>query len=320
MNLPGMNPENNLPGYDIARMTGYGAPDFDFKALGAAMDCTREFYQAGIIYADGAQRYLVRPGQRHPNGQSGIVTHLIVTKTPKQATAYNTGKSLSEAVSVTSMGTEIASTVLSCGAMIITAGVAVIGASATPITAGSSGVLVAIGYAGAAATGVQCVNGIYRVYDLVENGGENVAWLDSQDWYVATSTSLDLISLASVGGALKEALATWRAMKSVSSLKATEWLRNYPRQDRARLTELIIKAQNPGISNKELKAAIRAGLYPKRFPVEPVQKELVKQLAQVVTSAAAVAGSAVSGIIAAPGNVPRSVRYIFGTIQSLAVF
>ena len=103
MNMPGMNPENNLPGYDIARMTGYGAPDFDFKALGAAMDCTREFYQAGIIYADGAQRYLVRPGQRHPNGQSGIVTHLIVTKTPKQATASNTGKSLSEAVSVTSM-------------------------------------------------------------------------------------------------------------------------------------------------------------------------------------------------------------------------
>lgn len=43
MNLPGMNPENNLPGYDIARMTGYGAPDFDFKALGAAMDCTGSF-------------------------------------------------------------------------------------------------------------------------------------------------------------------------------------------------------------------------------------------------------------------------------------
>jgi len=50
-----------------------------------------------------------------------------VTKTPRQATASNTGKSLSKAVSVTSMGTEIASTVLSCGAMIITAGVAVIG-------------------------------------------------------------------------------------------------------------------------------------------------------------------------------------------------
>jgi hypothetical protein len=37
---------------------------------------------------------------------------------------------------------------------------------------------------------------------------------------------------------------------------------------------LIIKLQNPGISNKEIKALIRAGIYPKRFPVEPVQVDL----------------------------------------------
>jgi uncharacterized membrane protein YecN with MAPEG domain len=47
---------------------------------GAAMDCTRDFAQAGIIYADGPQRYLVRPSKRHPNGQSGIVTHIVVTE------------------------------------------------------------------------------------------------------------------------------------------------------------------------------------------------------------------------------------------------
>lgn len=320
MTLPGMNPERNLPGYELARMTGYGTSDFDFKALGTSMDCSREFSQAGIIYADGSQRYLVRPGKRHPNGQSGIVTHVIVTKASTQPSISSTGKSLTEAVSATSMGTEIASTVLSCGAMIITAGVTIAGTAATPLTAGSSGLLVAIGYAGTMATGIQCLNGLYRIYDLVENGGENVAWLDSQEWYVATSTSLDIISLASAGGALKEALATWRAMKSVSSLKATEWLRNYPRQDRTRLTELIIRAQNPGISNKEIKAAIRAGLYPKRFPIEPVQLELARQLGQVVTSAAALAGSAVSGVVAAPGNIPRTGRYLVGTIQSLAVF
>lgn len=320
MTLPGINPERNLPGYELARMTGYGTSDFDFKALGASMDCSREFSQAGIIYADGSQRYLVRPGKRHPNGQSGIVTHVIVTKASTQPSISSTGKSLTEAVSATSMGTEIASTVLSCGAMIITAGVTIAGTAATPLTAGSSGLLVAIGYAGTMATGIQCLNGLYRIYDLVENGGDNVAWLDSQEWYVATSTSLDIISLASAGGALKEALATWRAMKSVSSLKAAEWLRNYPRQDRARLTELIIRAQNPGISNKEIKAAIRAGLYPKRFPIEPVQLELARQLGQVVTSAAALAGSAVSGVVAAPGNVPRTGRYLVGTIQSLAVF
>lgn len=97
-------------------------------------------------------------------------------------------------------------------------------------------------------------------------------------------------------------------------------VKNYPRQDRARLTELIIRAQNPGISNKEIKALIRAGLYPKRFPTGPVQVELTRQLGQVVTSAAALAGSAVSGVIAAPSNLPRTGKYIIGTIQSLAVF
>ncbi|MCU5773713.1 hypothetical protein N5923_12895 [Erwiniaceae bacterium BAC15a-03b] len=319
MALPGSNPEKSMMDYDFAHLFGQGAPDFDFKRLGASMDCTREFYQAGIIYADGPHKYLVRPGYRHPNGQSGVVTHVIVTKTPPQGSQNSVGKTLSEAVSATSLGTEIASTVLSCGAMLITAGVAIAAGAATPITAGASGALVALGYAGAAATGLQCINGMYRLYDIGETSGENVAWLDSQNWYVTTSTALDLISLASAAGALKEAVATYRAMKSVSSLKVTEWLKNYPRQDRARLTELIIRVQNPGITAKEIKIALRAGLYPKRFPIEPIQHELRKQLAAVVTSAASVAGSAVSGVIAAPGNIPKSGRYIFGTIQSLAV-
>jgi hypothetical protein len=330
MTLPGLNPEANMLGYDFARFSGNGATGFNFDALGAAMDCTRDFAQAGIIYADGPQRYLVRPSKRHPNGQSGIVTHIVVTKPPSHGSKSSVGKSLTDAVSATSLGPEIASTVLSCGAMIITAGVMITGSVATPLTAGASGALVALGYAGAAATGLQCINGLYRLYDLVENGGEDVTWLDSQGWYNATSTALDVISLASAGGALKEALTTWRAMKSVSSLKASKWLQDYPRQDRKRLTELIIRAQNPGISNKEIKALIRAGIYPKRFPIEPVQIELARQLSNLVTSAAAVAGSAVSGVIASPGKmtttgqylvdgVPKAGRYIVGTIQSLAV-
>lgn len=319
MTLPGLNPEANMPGYDFARFSGKGATVFNFDALGAAMDCTRDFAQAGIIYADGTERYLVRPSKRHPNGQSGIVTHVVVTKPPAQGSKTTVGKSLTDAVSATSLGPEIASTVLSCGAMIITAGVMATAGAAVPLTAGASGALVALGYAGAAATGLQCINGLYRLYDLVENGGEDVAWLDSQGWYNATSTALDLISLASAGGVLKEVVTTWRAMKSVSSLKASQWLKEYPRQDRKRLTELIIKLQNPGISNKEIKALIRAGIYPKRFPVEPVQVELARQLGNLVTSAAALAGSAVSGVVASPGNIPKTGRYIVGTIQSLAV-
>jgi hypothetical protein len=86
MVLPGMNPDKS-PGYDYARMAGLGAADFDFKALGSAMDCNREFAKAGIIYSDGAQRYLVRSGKRHANGQSGIVTRYCSKATSQPSTS-----------------------------------------------------------------------------------------------------------------------------------------------------------------------------------------------------------------------------------------
>ncbi|WP_246494702.1 hypothetical protein [Brenneria izadpanahii] len=51
--------EGGLPDYDLSRWTGnLSGADFDFRALANALDCTRDFNQAGIIYADGHQRYL----------------------------------------------------------------------------------------------------------------------------------------------------------------------------------------------------------------------------------------------------------------------
>jgi hypothetical protein len=46
MVLPGMNPEKISP-VMIMRAWQVWAADFDFKALGSAMDCNREFAQAG---------------------------------------------------------------------------------------------------------------------------------------------------------------------------------------------------------------------------------------------------------------------------------
>lgn len=141
MVIPGMNNEKTLPDYDVARMTGYGAADFDFNAPGTAMDCNRELYPTGIIFTDGPGRYLVRSSQRHPNGQTGIVTHVVVTKASSLLSTSSTGKALT----------------------------------------------------GAIATGLQYVNGLYRIYDLVENGGENITRLDSREWYTGTIQSLAVL-------------------------------------------------------------------------------------------------------------------------------
>ncbi|EKM7811511.1 hypothetical protein PVN64_003991 [Klebsiella aerogenes] len=313
------NSENKLLNYDFSRWMGNtSGSDFDFRALGSALDCTRDFNQVGIIFNDGRMSYLVRASRCYANPSRNQITHVIVTKLNRRDT-YSSEQSIKKSISEPSLSSEISSTALSCGGALLTAGVFIIGTGATAVTAGASSAFAILGYAGAVATTAQCINGVIRLWDIEFNNSALTGWLDSEDWYTSTSTALDVISLASAAGALLDVLKTYKSMKAISSLEAKKWLKAWPRQDRARLTELIIKTQNPGISNKEIKALIRAGVYPKRYPIEPVQKELKKQLISALSSMTAFSGSAVSGVIGSPGSLKKTGDYVIGTIQSFAI-
>ncbi|WP_240516103.1 hypothetical protein [Enterobacter cloacae] len=308
---------NDLPGYEWSRLLGQTqGTDFDFSALADSLDCQRDFYGAGIIYNDGYRSFLVRPSRRTSTPGQNQITHVVVTQTT-QLSREGMEKSVKEAVKDPSIGTEIASTALSCGAAVLTAVAWYAAAGSVPLTAGLSTPLAVLATTGTVATVAQCFNGLWRLYDLKRNDGQYVNWFDTQGWYIATTTALDLISLASVVGPLKEAVMTYNVMKSASSMKAIDWLKRYPRMERVRLTEGIIKQLNPGISNKAMKAMIRAGKYPKRFPTEAVHKELIKQLISAMTSAMAISGSAVSGVIHSPGSIATSGEYVFGLLQSV---
>jgi hypothetical protein len=91
-----------------------------------------------------------------------------------------------------------------------------------------------------------------------------------------------------------------------------------PRAERKRLTDEIIKAQNPGISQGGIKAAKIAGLYPKRFPNESIRKSLQRELWESVTWTTAFAGSALSGNIRNPGNMSASGVYLISLIHSFS--
>lgn len=119
------------------------------------------------------------------------------------------------------------------------------------------------------AYGVQCFNDLARMVDISLNCGQYINRIDTQAWYIATTTVLDLISLVSVAGPLKEVVMTCKVMKSASSMKGIDWLKRYPRMERVRLTEGIIKQLNPGISNR---AMIRARNIPNIFPQKPFTK------------------------------------------------
>ncbi len=288
--------------------------DFDFEALGQALDCQRDFYGVGIIYSEDQREYVVRQPR---NAVS--VKYVIVTKTPhinKDVAAA----SLKDAISTPSLSKEITSTVLSCGGLLLTIGAAIVGTGAVPFTLGASSAMVALAISGTAATATQCVLGLYRIYDINSNNAENTVWLDSQQWYLTTSCILDIMSVASAGAALKDVLITYRAMRASSSLKVSQWLRSLPRQDRARITKEIMRIQNPGISNKAIKSFIAIGKYPKRFPNEGLQKTLQVQLMNGLNSMAAFSGSAIGGVLNSPASILDSGEYVVGMLQSIEVF
>lgn len=308
---------NDLPDYEWSRVFGQAQyTNFDFQLLADALDCERGFYGAGIIYNDGLHSYLVRPSQRMAAPGLSRVTHVVVTNVahPSREAA---AKSLKAAVTERAIGAEIAATALSCGAIILTIAACFYSAGAIPLTAGLSTPLAVMAAAGTAATAIQCVNGIVRLYDIERNDGRNVDWVDTQGWYQATMTALDLISLMSIVGPLKEVVNTYKVMKLSSSMKFLDWLKRVPRTERVRITQGIIKQMNPGISNKQIKAMILAGKYPRRFPSEAIQGELVKQLINAITNTMAVAGSAVSGVIRSPESIINSGEYVFGILQSV---
>lgn len=319
MSLPGQqSPNNTLPSYDLSRSLGHQAGvDIDFKNLADKLDCTRNFYHVGIIFFDGKQRWLVRPSRRIADANQSTVSHVVISKVPdiKQPSAEN---AVVTALAAPSLAAEITSTGFACGAMLVTLVMAFGAGAAVPFTAGGSGVIAAISLSGTLATGAQCMIGAARLLAIQNDHGSDIAWLDSQDWYVATTTALDIISLVAAGTALKSTLETYKIMKAASSSKAIEWFQSLSRAERKRITEEIIKAQNPGISSSGIKAAIRAGVYPKRFPSESLQKTLQSELVSVINNASAFVGSSLTGTIRNPQNTVQSGRYVIGLLQSFS--
>ncbi|MCU5771444.1 hypothetical protein N5923_11900 [Erwiniaceae bacterium BAC15a-03b] len=64
MNIPGQSVEISMLSYDFAHWMGKATGgDINFKKLAEQLDCSRDFFQVGIIYDDGAQRWIKKyPG------------------------------------------------------------------------------------------------------------------------------------------------------------------------------------------------------------------------------------------------------------------
>lgn len=184
---------------------------------------------------------------------------------------------------------------LSCAGAIIGWVVMLSGAAAVPFSAGASTVVAVAGYAAAGASTAQCLNGGMRVYNEVHAPERNDA-LDDAGWYQAASTSLDMISLAGAGAA---ALSTVRLLKMRQAAVGNtgDLLRTLNRAERKRLTEELLRAQNPEITRRMLKYAQRSGELPTRLSSTQIRQATLHQIRDSIGATLAFTGSAQSGVI-----------------------
>lgn len=315
MATSGLFPAHKLPSIDLARRLGIKDP-IDFQALSNQFDCLRNFERVGIIYDDGYSRWLVRPSRRYASITDNVVTHVVITKV-RETEVYQSEKAIFDTLRSPEFANELGSTALACGGAALTWVAIIAGMSVIPMTGGTSGVVAIAVKAGTAATVAQCINGAYRLYNVYKDNNMN-AWLDNQGWYKTTSTLLDITSLASASIGVKKSVEIYQTMKKASSKSPQEWLHSLSRHERKRVTEDLIRHYNPGISNSGIKAIIAAGVYPKRFPSDAIQRSLKNELVNALSWSTAFAGSALSGTIRNPGDLKKAGTYAVSYIQSFS--
>lgn len=274
-------------------------------------------YGAGVLYFNGLDGAVIREFQ--PLCQSRPI-NIIIRSAPRGATSPAspvTPKMEEENVALYSSVTEHTSTALSCGAAILS-WLVVFGSGAASVpTLGASTPLTVLSYAAAIASTGQCVNGGYRSAKLVAGEEENLKWLDSLEWYQKTSAALDLVSLAGAGASYMATIKTYKVLKASGNQSLTAALREMPRAERKRLTEELIRAAHPGISNAAVKAYLRAGVYPKRYGQAEISRFLRRQLLDAVAATMSFSGSALSGVIRNPSRIQDLVFGISTPLETI---
>lgn len=189
---------------------------------------------------------------------------------------------------------EASGIVSSCGGAIIGFIIAKAGIAAAPFSAGTSLALSYVAYAGTTASGVQCLNGIWRTYNESVNPAEN-DYYDTLGWYQTMTVALDGISLVGAGATTFATVKTVLAIKHSTGREVTDVLRHMSRQERAKLTAEVLRLRNPRRPNDIIRLRQMSGQLPKRFSNSQIRLATITQIKDQVGALLALAGSTLSG-------------------------
>ena len=191
---------------------------------------------------------------------------------------------------------EAAGMALSCGGAVIGIIVAKAGIASAPLSAGSSLAVTYMAYTAAAASALQCGNGIWRTYKELTDPAKN-DYYDSLSWYQAMTVALDGISLVGAGSTTFVTVKSVMTIKKTTGRHLTDILRRMSRQERAKLTNEVLRLQNSRHPREIVRLQQLAGKLPKRFSNVQLRQDILIQIADQLGGAFAVTGSVLSGNI-----------------------
>ncbi|OIN48615.1 NAD synthetase [Pseudomonas azotoformans] len=189
---------------------------------------------------------------------------------------------------------EASGVVSSCGGAVIGIIIAKAGIAAAPFSAGTSLALSYVALAGTAASGVQCLNSLWRTYNEFVNPAEN-DYYDSLGWYQAMTVALDGISLVGAGSTTFATVKTIMAIKHSTGREVTDVLRHMSRQERAKLTTEVLRLKNPRHPSAMVRLKQLSGQLPRRFSNSQIRLSIMTQIQDQIGATLAVAGSTLSG-------------------------
>ncbi|WP_444931319.1 hypothetical protein ACJJIF_05930 [Microbulbifer sp. SSSA002] len=270
--------------------------EIDLPKLFKSIDDTYELNGAGVSYID-SDFTLVTLREFQPLCRQNPI-HIVLREPPEKNAVDTFTASLKNNKRESQLVGELVGTGLSCGAAILSWIVVVGATAAIPISGGTSAAVTYLGYAAATASTLQCANGLGRTA-LEISDSQTKDWLDSQEWYNNASHAVDVISLTGVAASSVVILKTVQTLKKASSKSTLEILKGLTRQERKRLTEEVIRLNHQNVSGKAMKALIRSGRYPKRFPHESINQALTLKLKEAIAASISFTGIATSGSVSA---------------------
>ncbi|WP_414704897.1 NAD synthetase [Pseudomonas sp.] len=229
--------------------------------LFAGIDADPGIVGAGVVYIDAEYNVVVlREFQPVCSLQPKRV---ILREAPKYIAPAQFMSQLQTNPRESRVVSEAVSMTASCAGAFLGWVVLFSGTIAVPFSAGASLALTAVGYAAATASTGQCLIGVARTFNELNDPAANDA-MDQETWYQAATPVLDAVSLLGVGAS---GLSTLRFLQVRKAATGTNWyqlMRSLSRQQRKTLTRELLMLKHPSLTAKQLKLRQAAGELVKR--------------------------------------------------------